>query len=233
MAITLEAVVRVAKRRLRIEKDGREWLLKMMPKHSVCAEVGVYWGVFSRVILQTVHPKMLHLIDPWKFESDPLFTSTLYGGVQGQNQQHMDLLYNYAVKKYGRNKKVTIHRSRSLDCVNQFPDNYFDWIYLDGDHRYECVLEELRRFYRKVKPGGFVAGDDYARPKDDPTHGVTPAVDQIVNEGMYQTVVIRPEAHQFVLRKPSAAASPLVARVLRQTAAGETEPLVLRQNSSL
>ena len=204
MAITLQAVARVAKRSLGLEKLGREWLLEMMPRHSVCAEVGVYWGVFSRAILGIVHPKMLHLVDPWTFQCDPLFACTLYGGEKGRNQEHMDSIYHYVVKKFARKKNVTIHRACSLECVNQFPDNYFDWIYLDGDHRYECVVEELRQFYYKIKPGGFVAGDDYARPKNNWTgDGVTRAVDQILRDGIYEIVVIRPEAHQFVLRKPA------------------------------
>ncbi len=90
MAITVRSVVKVVKRRIGLEKDRREWLLKMMPKYSVGAKVGVHGGVFSRIILQIVHPKMLHLIDPWKFQSDPLFASTLYGRNAGQNQEHMD-----------------------------------------------------------------------------------------------------------------------------------------------
>jgi len=143
------------------------------------------------------------LIDPWKFQSDPLFASTLYGGEKGRNQEHMECIYNNIVKKFAGKKNVTIHRSGSLDCLHQFPENYFDWIYLDGDHRYEYVIEELRQFYCKIKPGGFVAGDDYARCKANWTRdGVTRAVDQILSEGMYENVVIRPEAHQFVLRKP-------------------------------
>jgi hypothetical protein len=224
MAITVRNVIKVVKRRIGLEKDGREWLLKMMPKHSVCAEVGVHEGVFSRVILQIVHPTMLHLIDPWKFQSDPLFASTLYGGNEGQSQEHMDRRYNRVVKKFAGRTNVTIRRSGSLDCLNQFPDNYYDWIYLDGDHRYECVIEELRQFYCKMKPGGFVAGDDYARRKDNWTKdGVTRAVDQILGDGMYENVVIQPESHQFVLRKPVFVTPP--PHSLEACIVGPTSPL--------
>ena len=147
---------------------------------------------------------MLHLIDPWKFQSDPLFASTLYGGEQGHNKDYMDARHNRVVKKFSGKRNVIIHRSNSLDCLNRFPDECFDWIYLDGDHRHESVLEELRQFYRKVKPAGFVAGDDYSRPKDNWTNdGVTRAVDQILSSAIYEKVVIQPESHQFVLRKPA------------------------------
>lgn len=132
MAITVWSAVRVLKRRIGLETDGREWLLAMMPKDSVCAEVGVNEGVFSRRILQLVHPEMLHLIDPWQFQSDPLFASTLYGGEHGQNQGNMDARYSRVVKKFSGRRNVTMHRSGSLDCLNGFADDYFDWIYLEA-----------------------------------------------------------------------------------------------------
>jgi hypothetical protein len=212
MAVTLRSAVSVLKRRIGLEQDGREWLLEMMPKGSVCAEIGVHEGLFSRIILQIVQPRMLHLIDPWTFQPDPLFASTLYGGQRGRNQDNMDGKYRRVVEKFSARRNVTIHRSRSLDCLNRFPDNCLDWIYLDGDHRYECVMEELRQFHCKIKPGGFVAGDDYARPDVNWTKdGVTRAVDEILRDGMYEKVVIRPESHQFVLRKsPSGLTTPAV-----------------------
>ena len=49
-------------------KYGRKFLLEMMPKNSVCAEIGVNQGQFSKEILEVVQPKKLHLIDPWAGE---------------------------------------------------------------------------------------------------------------------------------------------------------------------
>jgi hypothetical protein len=49
-------------------KYGRKFLLEMMPKHSVCAEIGVSQGLFTEEILEVIQPKKLHLIDPWAGE---------------------------------------------------------------------------------------------------------------------------------------------------------------------
>ena len=38
---------------------------------------------------------------------------------------------------------------------------YFDWIYIDGNHTYEYVKQDLEGYRPKVKPGGYMAGDDY------------------------------------------------------------------------
>jgi len=196
------APIKLIKRRLGLEKDGREWLLEMMPKDSVCAEIGVFWGEFSRLILKIVQPKTLHLIDPWKYETDPTYAQSVYGGARGQNQERMDAIYQRIVRKYTR-PNVQIHRRPSLECAAVFPDNYFDWIYVDANHQYEYVTKDLETYYSKMKPGGLVAGDDYARRQDNWTHdGVTRAVDDIIASGLYEKVLIKPEAHQFLLRKP-------------------------------
>ena len=48
-------------------KKDRTSLLEMIPKDSVCVEIGVWKGKFSKQILDKVKPEKLHLIDPWKF----------------------------------------------------------------------------------------------------------------------------------------------------------------------
>lgn len=63
-------MLQLIKQKLGLEKDRREWLLEMMPRNAVCAEVGVLWGVFSRAILKITKPKALHLIDPWAYRAD-------------------------------------------------------------------------------------------------------------------------------------------------------------------
>lgn len=195
-------VVHMIKRYVGMEKDGREWLLEMMPRHSVCAEIGVFWGMFSRLILKTVQPEMLHLIDPWQYQPEATLARACHGGVSG-SQQRMDEIHDNVVRHLGHRKDVTIHRTSSSLAVSQFPDDYFDWIYVDGDHFYEGVTADLEQYRSKVKPGGFVAGDDYGRApnvaffRDD----VTRAVNDVLARGLYEVVKLCPETRQFVFRK--------------------------------
>jgi Methyltransferase domain len=181
------------------EKDGREWLLQRLPKHAVCAEVGVYQGRFSEMILRIARPQKLHLIDPWKYEADPAYKQSLYGGSEGKNQAHMDGMYESVVKCF-TSKRVEVHRAGSAACSARFADNYFDWIYIDGNHQYEFVKQDLEMYFPKVKSGGFVAGDDYGRdPNNWTKDGVTRAVDEAINRGLYQKILT--ENHQFLLRR--------------------------------
>ena len=142
-----------------------------MPKDSVCAELGVMDGLFSKEIIKITKPKKLVLIDIWQVNqtfSDPI------------TQKEYDLKYNSVIEKFKSNPKVKIIKGQT-DSINTFPDNYFDWIYIDADHIYEEVKKDLENCYPKIKPGGYIIGDDYLDYKyKDMIFGVVEAVDEFV-----------------------------------------------------
>ena len=45
--------------------DDRTDLLKILPKNSIGAELGVWKGEYSEELLQIVQPSILHLVDAW------------------------------------------------------------------------------------------------------------------------------------------------------------------------
>ena len=49
-------------------------------------------------------------------------------------------------------------------------DNFLDWVYIDGNHRYEFVLKDLQLSARKVRLGGMIAGDDLFWKRDGRKH---------------------------------------------------------------
>lgn len=182
------------------KKNQRNFLLELMPKNSICAEIGVWKGEFSKKILEIVQPKALYLIDPWKFESDKIYNSAWYGGKIG-SQDAMDQVYNFVTKQFYNevnNKQVFIHRNLSTNAGESFPDNYFDWVYIDGNHLYEFVKKDLELFYKKVKKGGFITGDDYGG-EGWWKGGVKKAVDEFIKKGIVKKIKIKNS--QFILKK--------------------------------
>lgn len=178
----------------------RTELLSRMLKGSVCAEIGVYKGEFSQHILKVVRPQKLHLIDPWFYETAPEYERTWYGGKTGVDQQHMDSLYESVCRKFQKAidaGAVIIHRGKSGDVLAGFPEDYFDWVYIDGNHAYEFVKEDLRQSLRVLKPGGYLAGDDY-HLSGWWGDGVTRAVDEM--RAVCATKMIL--EGQFILQKP-------------------------------
>ncbi len=142
---------------------ARAFLAEELPKATVGAEVGVFSGDFSAHLLRVVEPQRLHLIDPWVSVDDQLRRWSLYGaGVR--SQADMDQLDAGVVSRFAgqiAGGRVVVHRAPSHAALAAMPDRSLDWIYIDGDHSYEAVIADLRLSLAKVRPGGFICGDDY------------------------------------------------------------------------
>ena len=57
---------------------------------------------------------------------------------------------------------VLYSRSKSLDALQFLKDGELDFIYIDGDHRYEGVLADLNGWRPKLREGGIMAGHDWS-----------------------------------------------------------------------
>jgi hypothetical protein len=179
----------------------RDELLRALPRGSVGMEIGVHHGDFSRQLLDSVSPRELHLVDPWEHSTDPAYAQAWYGGAAKGGAAEMDARFAAVKARFAAAIAagiVTVHRSYSSDALASFPDGYFDWIYIDGNHTYEFVRQDLELSDRKVKPGGLIAGDDYGYAGwwED---GVTRAVDEFVRERAIQD--FRLMRDQFLIRK--------------------------------
>lgn len=114
---------------------SRNELVKNLPRGGRVAEVGTHRGHFARHILAACDPAELHLIDIDVSLLDPAVTA---------------------------DSRVTMHQGLSHDMLAQFPDNHFDWIYIDGDHSYEGASRDAGVAAPKVKPGGYLVFNDFA-----------------------------------------------------------------------
>ena len=119
------------------------------------AEVGVFRGDFSAEILKKWRGKKLYLIDSWRYFNNEVDISNVRWC--GQVANFSDTLF----QTYKYAEKSTIIRDLSLEAVRLFKDAFFDFVYLDAGHRFENVSADIREWYKKVKPGGYLMGHDY------------------------------------------------------------------------
>jgi hypothetical protein len=114
-------------------------------------EIGVEEGLYSEVLCK-LNPGCEHYsIDPWK----------AYRGYRMHvSQDKIDGFYQTAQKRLEPyNAKLV--KKFSMDAVRDFKDESLDYVYIDGNHRIRCVIEDLEEWTRKVRVGGIIAGHDY------------------------------------------------------------------------
>lgn len=112
-------------------------------------EVGVCQGRFSANLL-SFWPGHLHLVDAWAPLKDY--------GEEYDHEKNYELTHQRLKEYEGR---YEIHRKTSLEAAGDFENESFDFVYLDANHAYEAVRDDLAAWWPKVKRGGMLAGDDY------------------------------------------------------------------------
>lgn len=173
-------------------------MLAQMPKNGRCAEIGVWNGGFSGAILDVTQPKELTLIDPWDLLSDQ--NKDEWTHKKHQDHQIMRDMFENVTARYGQLPNVSIRKGFSAEVLETFEDDYFDWLYIDGNHLYEFVRQDVEIAFRKVRPGGIIAGDDYFWKKDGKMHVKEAVLDAMRAQGLHQ----RPEriAQQYMITVP-------------------------------
>jgi hypothetical protein len=189
------AIPRVALQQQNIERCqlllDRRALLERLPAGGVCAEIGVDQGDFTAEIFAISQPSRLHLIDMW--------------GTRRYSQRKFERVTSRFDTRIA-DGSVVVHRQSSLDAAAEFDDNVFDWVYVDTTHAYELTAAELRAYAPKVKPGGFIAGHDYAMGNWSKVlrYGVIEAVHEFCVECEWELVFLTAESienQSFALRR--------------------------------
>ncbi len=170
---------------------NRRTLLQRLPASGICAEIGVDQGDFTAEIFATSQPKRLHLIDMW--------------GTRRYSQSKFERVTTRFDDRIA-DGSVIVHRKSSLDAAAEFDDNMFDWVYIDTTHAYELTAAELRAYAPKVKPGGFIAGHDYAMGNWSKVlrYGVIEAVHEFCVEDGWELAFLTAEPienQSFALRR--------------------------------
>lgn len=144
------------------EVTHRNQIPLFMEKIGLCgaaAEIGVWKGDFSNVILRNWRGKQLTLVDAWKAPKD-------YKDRKNLSDADFEHVHRSVVRRYRGNERVVINRNWSIDAANDFPPFSLDWVYIDANHSLEAVVQDLKTWYPKVKPGGFLTGHDYCHYQD-------------------------------------------------------------------
>jgi len=117
-------------------------------------EIGVFKGEFSRNILERWNGT-LYLVDPWRELSDEEYLDS------SNHKNHQDAFAQTMESIKGFESRAFMLRGLGEEMVHLFQDNSLDYIYIDGNHDYDHVKQDLELWWPKLKPGGLMTGHDY------------------------------------------------------------------------
>lgn len=68
------------------------------------------------------------------------------------------------------------YEMKTSEAANEIKDKSLDFIFIDANHSYQYVKDDIKRWSPKVKLGGYIIGHDYNNMVSAP--GVTKAVNE-------------------------------------------------------
>jgi lipopolysaccharide biosynthesis glycosyltransferase len=140
-------------------------------------EIGVFKGDFLEYLVKECNIGSVDCVD--------LFEGiTCSGDVDGNNVIYYDVGKSYLElsEKYKDVLNIRLYKSNSITFLQNQEDNKYDIIYIDGDHSYNGVKNDLTNAYNKIQNGGYIMGHDYEmnmkKAKNIYDFGVKKAVDE-------------------------------------------------------
>ena len=145
------------------------WLASQALKCKTIVEFGSLHGRSSRALADNMpNGAKLWCVDPWKGDyiseegnAIPLNTYVMPYFIQNL-KDHIDLHRVIPVRRFSYQFSLPFQ---------------VDMVFIDGDHRYETVVKDIKKAYELLRTGGLICGHDYGHPM---WPGVKQAVDEVM-----------------------------------------------------
>jgi predicted O-methyltransferase YrrM len=145
----------------RIGRDHSTRPVNILEIGSWAGGSAVVWGTG----LQRYSPgggKLL-CVDSWRayFQDEEIKAPRAYADMENAMASgEIVFLFNHNIKSSGLDSLVLSARGRSADVLPLLAPGSFDLVYVDGDHAYTAVKQDIENAKRLVSDGGILCGDD-------------------------------------------------------------------------
>jgi len=121
--------------------------------YKVGVEIGTARGLFAELFVK--EGLKLYCVDPWENYSDYEYDKS--GGTTG----NILTQYEEAKQRLAPYDNCILIRDYSMKSLDLFEDESIDFVYIDGNHGFKYVTEDIFEWSKKVKKGGCISGHDY------------------------------------------------------------------------
>ncbi len=88
-----------------------------------------------------------------------------------KHESYVEIIKRYGISPYEqfiKNMQSVLHvvepvRMLSTDAAKKYANESLDFVYIDADHTYEALKEDITAWFPKVKQGGILGGHDYCQ----------------------------------------------------------------------
>jgi hypothetical protein len=117
-------------------------------QNGIFVEVGTWDGDFSLELLQQTNCNKCYCVDPYKHYTDNEYPD----GMNTLSQTEFDQKFETVRERFSSfGSRVEFLRMESIEASKQFEDNSVDYVYIDGNHDYKYVLNDIMAWWPKIK----------------------------------------------------------------------------------
>lgn len=127
--------------------------------YKIGCEIGVRRGDYSMILCDSIKGVKMYGVDSWT-----PYRMNDEGHIPSRHASRKVQRTNYkrAVKNL-ENYNYTIIKKYSTEAAQEIPDSSLDFVYIDANHIFDFVMEDIIVWGRKVREGGIISGHDYIR----------------------------------------------------------------------
>jgi predicted O-methyltransferase YrrM len=167
LARKIKIKIMMLKMRGNSNTEGLIDLINYIPDNLTMAEVGCYAGESTKMFLESNKVNLLYAIDIWEDEMDNFKKIR-----PNHDFSIVEKTFDESMKEFNV-KKLKMYFSEALESLPTL-----DFIYIDANHDYEFVKDDITNGLKKVKDCGIISGHDY----NNQNPGVIRAVNEFFGE---------------------------------------------------
>lgn len=167
----------------------RRFIAELVPKGGRGAEIGVYTGLFSPLLIEVARPQEAWFVDVWWEAFGETYPD--WGAYTARGTLRTRVAQAAAARRIARaagTAQLNVVVDYSANFLAGLPEHHLDWAYLDTGHTVEGTAEELELLATRLRPGGILIGDDWDDDPASPHHGVSLACRAAIAAGQFELI---------------------------------------------